>query len=89
MNDFERFNGQFRETPNERHERQRDSRHLKTLGTLRKLIADLSDTLTDEGPGDWTEDGLYNLRRRVANALPASECPDWLNRYRDPPVVQS
>lgn len=54
---------------------------------LRKLVVDLSDALTDEGP-DWSQDGLDNLRRSVANAL-GMECPEWLMTYRDPPVVQS
>lgn len=88
MNDWHRFNDQFRETPDERNERLRDNRLKRTLEGYRKLIADLSDALTDEGP-DWSSEGLYGLRRRVANALSPAECPDWLNEYRDPLIVQS
>jgi hypothetical protein len=29
------------------------------------------------------------MRRRVANALPPDRLPDWLEQYRDPPMVQS
>jgi len=85
---WQRFDDQFRETPEERNDRLRDSRNKRTITTLRKLVADLSDALTDEG-SDWSNDGLDNLRRRVANALPPTECPDWLADYRDPPVVSS
>lgn len=88
MSDWHRFNDQFRETPEERNDRLRESREKRTSATLRTLIRDLSDALTDEG-GDWSTDGLINLRTRVANALPPTECPDWLKQYRDPPVVQS
>lgn len=53
------------------------------MSELLKLVADLSDHLTDEG-ADYTPEGLDNMRRRVANALPGERCPDWLRRYRDP-----
>lgn len=59
-----------------------------TLFALRKLIVDLSDGLTEEGP-DWSEDGLDSLRRRVANAVPKGDLPDWLHHYRDQPIVRS
>ena len=88
MSDWHRFNDQFRETPSERNERLRDNRLKRTLEVYRKLIADLSDALTDEGP-DWSNEGLHSLRCRVANALPPAECPDWLEEYRDSPIVQS
>ncbi len=67
---------------------------LETQGVVRceveaemvELVTDLSDALTDEGP-DWSNVGLDNLRRRVANMLPHDRCPEWLAEYRDPPVV--
>lgn len=86
--DIARFDQQFTETPDERNERLRERRDRRTIDTLHKLIADLSGGLTDEGP-DWSNDGLDNLRRRVANALPPDRCPDWLARYRDPALVAS
>ena len=86
--DTARFDQQFRETPDERNERLRQRRYERTLLTLWTLIADLSDDLRDEGC-DWSVDGLQGMRRRVANALPPDECPDWLEQYRDPPMVQS
>ena len=49
--------------------------------TLQILVRDLSDALTDEGPG-WSRTGLDNLRRRVALVLPDNECPEWLLKYR-------
>ena len=89
MNDSDRrFNDQFRETPYERDERQRNARHKQALATLHGLIADLSAGLADEGP-DWSLDGFLMLRKRVANALPSDKCPDWLVSYRDPPMVSS
>lgn len=88
MSDWHRFNDQFRETTSERNERLRDARHLRQVQALKKLVTDLSDALTDEGP-DWSQDGLDNLRKRVANVLPPAECPAWLLPFRDPPVVQS
>lgn len=88
MSDRHRFDDQFRETLVERNERLRDSRNKRALDACWKLIADLSGALTDEGP-DWSTDGLHALRRRVANALPKDQCPDWLHEYRDPPIVQS
>ena len=88
MNDWDRFNDQFRETPEERNDRLRDARQKRARETLWALIADLSGGLTDEGP-DWSDDGLDSLRRRVANALPPDRCPDWLAAYRDPPLVHS
>lgn len=88
MNDWQRFNDQFRESLAERNERLRDNRLKRTLEGYRKLIADLSSALTDEGPG-WSNEGVHNLRCRVANALPPAECPDWLEAYRDPPIVRS
>lgn len=81
-------NEQFREEPDERNERLRNARQRRSLETFWKLIADLSDALTEEGP-NWSTEGLDNLRRRTANALPPDKCPDWLARYRDPPLVQS
>lgn len=60
----------------------------RTIQTLQNLIADLSCGLDDEG-GSWTVDSLNALRRRVANALPPEKCPDWLQQFRDPPIVQS
>lgn len=56
--------------------------------TLHKLIYDLSDALTDEGP-DWSQDGLDSLRRRVVNALPPSMTEGWLDQYREAPMVRS
>ena len=61
----------------------REIRDLRMIDALRKLIADLSEALTDEG-GDWSPVGLDELRHRVGNALPPDECPDWLWHYRDP-----
>jgi hypothetical protein len=75
----------IRETPAKRSERQRDARHLRQVQALKKLVADLSDALTDKGP-DWSQDGLDNLRKRVANVLPPAECPAWLLPYRDSAV---
>jgi hypothetical protein len=88
MSEFNRFNDQFRETTEERNDRLRRARNLRTMETLWTLIADLSDDLRDEGC-DWSADGLEAMRRRCANALPKDKCPDWLEEYRDPPVVQS
>ena len=53
---------------------------------LRRLVCTLSSHLTDEGD-DYSTEGLDAMRRRVANALPRSECPDWLHEYRDADVV--
>lgn len=50
---------------------------MTDIERLRNLIYDLSDALTDEGP-DWSDEGLYNLRRRVAEELPEIE---WLQLY--------
>jgi hypothetical protein len=83
-----RFDQQFRETTGERNERLREKRDQRRIDTLLTLIADLSDHLCDEGT-DYSDEGLASIRRRVANALPPGKCPDWLNQYRDPPVVQS
>ena len=88
MSNYGRFNDQFRETQEERNDRLRERRQARHIETLRKLIVDLSDNLTDEGTA-YSVDGLAEMRRRCANALPPSLCPDWLNRYRDPPMVQS
>jgi hypothetical protein len=85
-NDWNRFNDQFRETPEERSERLRSNRLMKSIGTLQALIADLSDDLRDEG-NDYSPDGLESMRRRVANALPTDKCPEWLKRYRDPAIL--
>lgn len=76
MSDWHRFNEQFRETSDER---------KRTLEANWNLIADLSACLTDEG-ADWSLEGLQNMRRRVANAVPDPICPDWLREFRDPPV---
>lgn len=54
---------------------------------LRKLVCDLSGDLTDEG-ANYSGDGLHDMRRRVANALPKAECPEWLLDYRDADVIQ-
>ena len=83
-----RFDQQFAETPEERNERHRETVRRRLIVTLYALIADLSPSLTDEG-SDWSQEGLDRLRQRVANALPAPYCPDWLTRYRDPPVRSS
>lgn len=74
-------------TIEERNIRLRQRRYERTLHTLWKLIADLSDDLRDEGC-DWSVDGLQAMRRRVANALPPDECPEWLAPFRDLPMVQ-
>jgi hypothetical protein len=63
-------------------------RYQRTLEYLWRLIGDLSDDLRDEG-SDYSVDGLNAMRRRVANALPPDRLPDWLEQYRDPPMVQS
>ena len=86
--DWNRYNDQFRETPSERNERQREARRKRAMETLWTLIADLSAGLTDEGD-DLSTEGLQAMRRRVANALPPDRCPDWLKSYRDPAMVQS
>ncbi len=83
-----RFDQQFSESQDERNERHRANRVAKNFATLKVLIADLSDALTDEGP-DWSQTGLDNLRKRVANALGPEYLPTWLEQYRDPPIVQS
>ena len=72
----------------ERNKRLIEQRDSRQIPALQKLVADLSDALTDEGP-DWSFDGLHNLRCRVANMLPADIRPTWLEEYRDPPLVQS
>lgn len=77
---------QFAETPGERNERRREMVSRRTIDTLQTLIADLSAVLTDEGL-DYSEDGLDRMRRRVANALPPTKCPDWLAPFRDPRIV--
>lgn len=79
---------QFRETAEERNERLRAKRHVRTLEALWSIIADLSAHLSDDG-NDYSPEGLEKMRRRVANALPPTNCPDWLSQYRDPPIVQS
>lgn len=76
------------ETPEERNRRIQITRAAQRLVTLYTLIADLSPSLADED-AQWSQEGLDGLRRRVANALPPPQCPDWLTRYRDPPVVRS
>lgn len=83
-----RFDQQFAETPAERNERRREMVSKRTIATLQALVADLSESLTEEGP-DWSEDGLHNLRCRVANAVPPDKLPDWLNKYRDPAIIRS
>ena len=86
MNDYDSFNDQFRETEDERNERIRESRQRRDVETLLRLIVDLSYCLADECDGYSTE-GLAAIRRRVANALPPSMCPDWLRNYRDKVVM--
>lgn len=85
MRDWDDFNEQFRESPEERNDRLRQQRHQRTVETLRKLLYDMSGFLADEGD-DLTDAGLANLRRRMANALGAL-CPEWLERFRDPAVT--
>jgi hypothetical protein len=65
-----------------------EARLKGTIHILQDLIAELSGGLADEG-GQWSSVGLNNLRRRAANALPPDKCPDWLNDFRDPALVQS
>ena len=86
--DVARFDQQFRETADERNDRLRNNRLVKANETLRNLIADLSSCLADEFDG-YSDEGLESIRRRVANALPPSQCPDWLVKYRDPPIVSA
>jgi len=83
-----RFDSQFAESPSERNERLRANRDKRHADRLLALIADLADCLTDEGPS-FSEDGLHEMRRRVANALPPSQCPEWLAPFKDAPAVQS
>lgn len=85
MRDIRDFNDQFRETSEERNDRLRRKRHQRTVETLQTLVYDLSGMLADEG-GDLTDAGLADLRRRVANAL-GPNCPEWLERFRDPAVT--
>ena len=59
-----------------------------SIRTYQKLVHDLLDALTDEG-GDWSVDGLHEMRCRVANALSPDICPDWLVKYRDAAMVRS
>jgi len=77
------------ETPEERNERSREANRQRTLATLYTLIADLSPLLANDRRPDWGFDGSDKLRQRVANALPPSDCPDWLTKYRDPQVISS
>lgn len=51
---------------------------------LIELITRLADSLTDEG-ASWSNEGLDNLRRRVAKAVPLEQLPDWLHEYREVP----
>lgn len=53
----------------------------RDIPPLRALISDLSDALSDAGC-PWSADGILDLRRRVARALPWDDCPDWLRPYR-------
>lgn len=55
----------------------------RDIAPLRSLVADLSDALSDEGIS-WSQDGLHDIRRRVARSLPIGECPDWLLPFRSP-----
>lgn len=85
MRDYRDFDEQFRETPAERNERLRESRHKRTIETLQTLIYDMSGMLADEF--DYLSDeGITDLRRRTANAL-GTKCPEWLERYRDPAIT--
>lgn len=89
MSRYPRFDQQFLESTTERNERLRDSRLKRNTETLQKLIADLAcEALADEGP-DWSQEGLDNLRRRVANAVPQQLLPDYFAQYRDPPLQNS
>lgn len=63
-------------------------RFRQTIECLQKLVADLSGALSDEGD-DWSESGLDNMRRRVANAVPLHLLPYWMQRFRDAPVIPS
>ena len=83
-----RFDQQFAETSAERNERLHKSRDQRALDALHWLVVDLSGFLADECDA-LTPAGLDTLRRRVANALPPTRCPEWLAPYRDPPVVRS
>jgi hypothetical protein len=85
--DVARFDRQFAETPQERSEARTMARFRRTIETLQRLISDLTPYLADEGC-DFGDDGLADLRQRAANALPVNKCPDWLWRYRDPPIVK-
>ena len=46
-----------------------------------KLLTDLTDALTDEGPADWSQEGLDQMRRDVAASFPDGACPEWLAAY--------
>ena len=72
----------------ERDERLHKSRDTRALDALHWLIVDLSAFLADESD-DLTPAGLDTMRRRVANALPPTRCPEWLAEFRDPPIVKS
>lgn len=82
-----KWDDQFRETQEERNERHRERRAKENREILMVLIADLSVLLTDENDS-LSIDGLADLRRRVANALPPDKCPDWLCACRDPSLTQ-
>jgi len=83
-----RFDQQFAETPAERNDRLHKARDSRAIDALHWLIVDLSGFLADESDA-LTIGGLIEMRRRVANALPPTRCPEWLAEYRDAPVVKS
>jgi len=88
--DVARFDQQFAKTTEERNSeywRRRARQHQRAIETLQHLIADMSSGLCDEGC-DYSVDGLDQMRRRVANALPPTMCPEWLTKYRDPPLAR-
>ena len=58
----------------------------ENISLLQDLILNLSAGLTDEG-SPWSDTGLHELRRRVANALPPDKRPDWLHSYADPAMT--
>jgi hypothetical protein len=65
-----------------------EDRFRATISRLQDIIVNLSPFLADEGH-DVTEEYLAALRRSVANALPPSKRPDWLDKFGDPAVVAS
>lgn len=83
---YRRFDNQFMETEEERIQRLRTKRLLRSIETLQDLIVDLTPHLSDEDV-ILMPDALDALRHRCANALPPDKCPDWLKPYRDPAIT--